>query len=122
MRAVTSATAAAVLGIRAKQLDNVLARIGDGAVVRGRQGLERRIPIHRLPELGLTLELVGRLGLPVRKAHRVAAAVIRGDLEVGPILALAADLDRLRRDIDERLAMTIESLVRPRRGRPPRRG
>ncbi|MEK0430282.1 MAG: hypothetical protein RL139_86 [Gemmatimonadota bacterium] len=118
MRAVTSATAATVLGIRPKQLDNVLARIGAGAFPVGRQGRDRRLPIQRLPELALTLELVTRLGVPVRKAHRVAAAILQGDLDAGPVLQLAVDLAHLRRRIDERLALAIESVVRLPRGRP----
>jgi len=121
VRAVTSATAAAVLGLRPKQLDNVLARIGPEAFPRGRQGRDRRLPIQRLPELAVTLELVGRLGLPVRKAHRVAAAMVRGALDAGPVLTLAVDLDAVRRRIDDRLVLAIESTVRPVRGRPARK-
>jgi len=118
LRAVTSATAATVLGIRPKQLDNVLARIGARAFPIGRQGRDRRLPIQRLPELALTLELVTRLGVPVRKAHRVAAAILQGDLDAGPVLQLAVDLAHLRRRIDERLALAIETVVRLPRGRP----
>ena len=121
MRAVTSATAAAVLGIRPKQLDNVLARIGPAAFPRGRQGRDRRIPVQRLPELAVTLELVARLGLPVRKAHRAADALTRGALDTGPLLSLAVDLPTIRRRLDARLALAIESIVRPPRGRPPRK-
>lgn len=125
MRAITSQTAAQVLEITPKQLDNLLLRIGGVASSTeigssGRQGRERRIPIRTLPELALTLELIAGFGVGVRDGYRIAAALCSGrEHQVGH-LTLGADLEALIDRIDERLASAIETTVRARRGRPPR--
>ena len=125
MRAITSQTAAQVLDITPKQLDNLLSRIGGVASntengSRGRQGRARRIPIRTLPELALTLELTAGLGVGVRDGYRIASALCSGrDHAVGHLL-LRADLEGLRDRIDQRLAAAIETTVRAKRGRPPR--
>lgn len=120
MRAVTTDTAAAVLGVSRRQLDNTLSRIGSAALDTGRQGVARRIPIHRLPVLFLALELTARTGLPVRRAYQVAAALAAGAFVPGPFLRLEMDLEGVRRTIDQRLAVAIETTVTPVRGRPRR--
>lgn len=120
MRAVTSATAAVVLGIDRKSLDSLLARIGHDLLPPGRQGLERRIPVGTLGELLLTLEVMADLQLPARQALQVARNALAGRTEIGGYLRLDADLDTLRRDVEQRLGLAIESVVRPRRGRPRR--
>lgn len=122
MRAVTSDTAAAVLGVSRRQLDNALSRIGSAAIDIGRQGVSRRIPINRLPVLFVALELTARTGLPVRRSYQVAAALVAREFVPGPYLRLEVDLDRIRRIIDERLAVAIETTVTPVRGRPRGRG
>jgi len=125
MRAITSQTAAQVLEITQKQLDNLLLRIGGVASIpesgsQGRQGRERRIPIRSLPELALTLELMAGLGLGVRDGYRIASALCAGrGLEVGH-LTIGADLEGLRDQIDQRLAAAIETTIRAKRGRPRR--
>jgi hypothetical protein len=125
MRAITSQTAAQVLQITPKQLDNLLLRIGEVASStesgsKGRQGRERRIPIKILPELALTLELVDGLGVGLRDGYRIASELCSGrDHAVGH-LTLGADLYGLRDQIDQRLAAAIETTVRARRGRPRR--
>ena len=125
MRAITSQTAAQVLEITPKQLDNLLLRIGGVASStesgsKGRQGRERRIPIRTLPELALTLELVAELGVGVRDGFRIAAALCSGQDHVVGHVTLGADLEGLRDRIDQRLAAAIETTVRAKRGRPPR--
>lgn len=125
MRAITSQTAAQVLEITPKQLDNLLLRIGEVASSsesgsKGRQGRERRIPIKTLPELALTLELVAELGVGVRDGFRIAAELCAGRRHAAGHVTLGADLDGLRDQIDQRLAAAIETTVRARRGRPPK--
>jgi len=127
MRAITSQTAAQVLEITPKQLDNLLLRIGGGASSsesgsKGRQGRERRIPIKILPELALTLELMAGLGVGVRDGYRLAAALCSGGDQEAGHLTLRADLEGLRDQIDQRLAAAIETTVRAKRGRPILRG
>lgn len=125
MRAITSQTAAQVLEITPKQLDNLLLRIGGVASntesgSQGRQGRERRIPIKTLPELALTLELMTGLGVGIRDGYRIASELCSGrDHAVGH-LNISADLGSLTNQIDQRLAAAIETTVRAKRGRPPR--
>lgn len=142
MRAVTTATAAAILGLDRKAFDNMIARIGRDVMPKGRQGVERRIPVALLERLALTADLTAALGAPVRDAYRVAVVLTDpagaegsdpesapapagagrpGAVEatLGPHLRLAVDLAGLRRDIQERAEVAIESIVRRRRGRPP---
>lgn len=121
MRAVTSATAAAVLGIDRRALDSLLARIGGDILPAGRQGVERRIPVATLGELLLTLDLISDLQLPARQALLLARSGLSGRTSLGGFLRLAVDLDSLQDEVERRLGLAIESVVRPRRGRPRKR-
>lgn len=120
MRAITSQTAAQILEITPKQLDNLLLRIGFEALgTPGRQGRARRIPIRALPELALTLEIISGFGTTTREAHRIAASICetRHPYRTGH-LWLDTNLDELRTRIDQHLGAAIETTVRARRGRP----
>lgn len=134
MRAVTSATAAEVLGVSRRTLDALLARLGDAAIPKGRQGVDRRIPIALLETLALTLELSRGLGLAASEAfHRSRALLSNNDsaraataeeppadeMPVGDFSTLVVDVGALRASMAVRLEAAIESVVRPRRGRPP---
>jgi hypothetical protein len=127
MRAVTSATAAIALSIDRKSLDNMLARIGGDELGEGRQGVERRIAVSTLEELALCMELTTALSVPVREAFLLARRLLRredlarefiGSVAIGPHLQLGLDLRGFLQDLHARLAVAIESHVRPRRGRP----
>lgn len=136
MRAVTTATAAAVISIDRKSLDNLLSRIGADAGARGRQGVERKIPVRMLEEIALTVELGERLRIPVREAYALARQLLGrdalravtpslqpepefvGSVNLGPFIHLGADLRALRAQLQARLELAIEMHVRPRRGRP----
>jgi hypothetical protein len=126
-----------------RSLDSMLARIGSELIPRGRQGLERRIPVNLLEVLALTADLVKGLGLPVREAFVLARSMTAGAglpsatattdgspesdhalepiVAVGEFASLQVDRQALRGEIEQRLAAAIESVVRPRRGRPRRR-
>ena len=118
MRAVTTATAAVALGMRRKALDNLLGRIDLPAVTPGRQGVERRIPVALLPELFLTAELVGELSISVRSAFALARRLGQGMAPIGPFLQVMVDTAAIQREIDRRLEVAIETVVRRPRGRP----
>ena len=132
MRAVTSATAAAILQVDRKTLDNILLRLGPEAVPPGRQGVERRIPMGLLEDLILARDLSAGLGVPMREAFRIARQVLNrtpdgspdleaefiGSLPVGAYCQLGADLMRLREDLQQRVEEAVESVVRRPRGRP----
>lgn len=136
MRAITTATAAAVLSVDRKKLDNLLSRIGTDGFKSGRQGVERRIPVAMLEEIALTSELSARLAIPAKEAFALARQLLGrdtprplesgaasgsefvGSLNLGPFVHLGADLHSLRAELHTRLEAAIESQVRPRRGRP----
>lgn len=143
MRAVTSATAAAVLAIDSKSLGNLIARIGSEALPPGRQGVARRIPVAFLELLALSTELSDRLSLSASEAFALARRLLSGGGEhppepiagapertaspsadfvgsvtLGDFLYLGVDLQRFRAELHARLTQAIESHVRPRRGRP----
>ncbi len=124
MRAVTTATAALVLGVERKSLDNLLNRIDPDALPKGRQGVERRIPIALLETLAITSDLMATLGSPARETFHVArliAATPTADgarAQLGPFISVSVDLPALRREINERLEQAIERVVRRPRGRP----
>jgi hypothetical protein len=60
------------LGIERKSLDSMLARLSNGVLPKGRQGVERRIPVHLLETLALATDLADGLGLQFREAFDVA--------------------------------------------------
>ena len=118
MRAVTSATAAAAIGLPKKALDNLLGRLDLPEAASGRQGVERRIPVSLLPELLLTAEISGQLGVPLRSALSLARRLAAGDVSAGPFLRLQADTESIQDEIDRQLEVAIETVVRKPRGRP----
>ena len=120
MRAVTTATAAAVLGVSPKVLDNILRRIDHDALPPGRQGRERKIPVPALVDLLLTIELADQLEIPAKRALAVARSLLVGELDVGAFVQLRIDRGRLWDEVDARLELAIESVARPPRGRPRR--
>lgn len=118
MRAVNTATAAAILGLEAKAFDNMIGRIGLSELPRGRQGLARRIPVSVLPQLLLTAELTEHLGIPYRHAYDVAKALADGRQPAGPFVTVQADYERIRGQVNAQLEHAIESVVPRPRGRP----
>lgn len=133
MRALTTATAAVVLGLERKAFDNLIVRLGPDVLPPGRQGVERRVPVTLVEELMLCLELSAGLGIPARAALAIAQRLMgrhsqasasegfTGSLEVGPFVQLGADLAALRAETQRRCAVAIESVVRRPRGRPAAR-
>jgi hypothetical protein len=133
LRAVTTPTAAAVLRLDRKAFDSLLTRLGSDFLPRGRQGIERRIPVASLETLLLVQELMDGLGLPAKEAlsvaRRLTDSVSKGassagsgtSLVAGSFTGITIDRERLRQEIEERLALAIESVVRAPRGRPKSR-
>jgi hypothetical protein len=135
LRAVTSATAAAILQMDRKNFDNMLLRIGPEALAPGRQGVERRIPVSLIEELLLARELSASLAVPMREAFGLSrqlwgrtrtsgapdlGAAFVGSVPLGEYIQLGVDLARLREELQARLEHAVESVVRPPRGRPAR--
>lgn len=119
-----------------KSFDNFLLRIGSDAFPAGRQGVERRIGFKLLEELLLAKELNSALGVPARDAYLTARRLVGrlpgalteeagidfvGSLRVGAFIQLGADLNLLRTELQQRYETAVETVVRPPRGRPPKR-
>lgn len=118
MRAVTSSTAAAIIGMNRKSFDNFIARLGQSEIPRGRQGVERRIPVSLLPQLLLCAEFADRFSMPFRHAFQLTKMLANGQQPGAPFVRLEVDFDLLRLEIDRRLESAVESVVRRPRGRP----
>ncbi len=112
----------------------MLLRIGPEALPRGRQGVERRIPVSLIEDLLLARDLSAALSIPVKEAFGVARMLLGrapdgdlrlrapfvGSLHVGEFIQLGADLGKLREELQWRIESAVESVVRPARGRPSR--
>lgn len=135
MRAVTASTAADILQLEQKAFDNLLLRIGSDAIAPGRQGVERRIPVLLIEDLLLTRALSAELGVPTREAFLLARRLLGrspdsgrpdlsagfvGSLHLGEFIQLGANIAALREQVQARLESAVETVVRRRRGRPPR--
>jgi hypothetical protein len=123
------------LGLPQKSFDNLLLRIGPDASPPGRQGVERRIPVALIEDLLLTRELSAGLGIPAKEAFQLARQLFGrspgtgrpdlqtsfvGSLRVGEFIQLGSDISGIRQLVQERLEAAVETVVRRRRGRPPR--
>jgi len=125
MRAVTTGTAAFALGITKKDLDNILSRYPIRGYERGRQGVARRLSLASIEQVALAIDLTRDYSIPVPTALLLAEESLSSREGVvsspGGHLAIHADLDRIRRDLQAKLAEAIEHVIPPRRGRPPTR-
>lgn len=122
MPAVTSGTAAFVLGIPKKDLDNILSRHSVRGFERGTRGLARRISLDSIEQVAIAIDLARDFSIPISLALAFAeqALASREGVVTSPDghLAIHADLDRIRKDLHGRLSEAIEYVIPPRRGRP----
>lgn len=134
MRAFTVDVAAAALGVERKFLDNLLSRhpLGDDPAVSGsagepatpprRQGRRRRLTSPMVAHLAVAITLARELEVPLAAALHLAAALRPEGRVVRGALTLTLDRPALERALAQRLAVALEGVREPRRGRPPRRG
>jgi hypothetical protein len=125
MRAVTTGTAALALGIHKKDLDNILSRYHVRGFERGRQGVARRLSQASIEQVALAIDLTRDFSIPTPTALLLAEEALSSREGVitspGGHLAIHADLERIRHDLQAKLAEAIEYVIPPRRGRPPTR-
>ncbi|HLA91231.1 MAG TPA: hypothetical protein VJL28_12465 [Gemmatimonadaceae bacterium] len=124
MQTITTATAALALGIEAKALDNLLNSGANELLPPGERGRSRRIPLDVLELITLVLLLKRDLGVPVTRAVEIAQAIHRaphGEIRLGSLAVLRFDVARLRDVLQRAIADALETVVPPRRGRPPAR-
>jgi len=120
-RAYTVATAALVLGVPIKWLDNVLSHFSLQGIVQERQGVARRITIEGMLQLYLVHSLSSELGTTIVVATQVAQKLAAdGLVELSNGITIRADRDALRAVLVDRLEHAVEVAPVPRRGRPPK--
>jgi hypothetical protein len=120
VRAYTLATAALALGTSPKWLDNVLSHYTIPGVVQSRQGISRRLSLHGLIILGLTLILTQELGVPSARAIKIAETIAANEGEfVSGLISVNVGWTKFRTDLIERLGTAVEIAPLPKRGRPP---
>lgn len=105
--------------MKRKALDNILNRIDSDLLPRGRQGVERRIPITVLADIFLATELTRSFGTSVSRAFELAQSLSdKRSSQMGPFLSLMVDRAAIQAELDAQLEVAIESVVRKPRGRP----
>jgi len=120
-RAYTIATAALVLGVSAKWLDNALSHFKVPGVAQKRQGVARRLTVESLLHLSIAVILGRVLNVPLGHALEVARQVVSGDGRLATNeLQLEFSLSTLHAEILNRLDNAVEITPMPRRGRRPK--
>jgi hypothetical protein len=116
-------TAAIVLGISSKELDNLLSRSAPPGVISGPQGSDRRISLDAIQHVAIGREIRGLAGCSWRRALELSAELGRsGEVtSTSGLLAIRVDARALREAIQSHLIEASEYVVRPRRGRRPAR-
>jgi hypothetical protein len=122
MRLYDIAIAALAIGAPRKWTDNVLSQYNLPEVVSVRQGVARRIPYQGILRLAIIRELHTELGIGVATAVHFASILLDSGqdavLHTGQI-RVSIDLTSLRKALDQRLALALESTPSRPRGRPP---
>ena len=124
MRLYDVAVASLAIDAPLKWTDNLLAHHAIPEVRSRARGVARGISWVGLVRIALIRELHLALGCGVREAVALSDLMLRepdGVLAPGRFLTLGFDRRALEENLHRRLADTLESAPRPRRGRPPRR-
>ena len=122
MQKLTTATAAATLGIDSKALDNILSREASHLVACGARGKSRRISAHVLELVAVALVLKRDLGIPISRGLDLAAKLgesISGEVPFGRFGTLCFKINPLRLAMQQSIADIVEQTAPPLRGRPP---
>ena len=126
MRAVTTGTAAFALSVSKKELDNILSRYPVRGFERSKQGIQRRLSFASIEQVALAIDLTRVYHIPTPVSLLLAEEALSSREGIitspGGHLAIHVDIDRIRRDLQAKLADAIEHVIPPRRGRPPVRG
>jgi hypothetical protein len=124
MRSYDVAIASLVIQAPLKWTDNLLSQHTIADVLSSRRGIARRITHPGLVRIALVRQLHISLGVSVADSVRIAAQMLDSEsprvYTIGQ-LTLTVDIKQLERELDARLAATLESAPAPRRGRPPNR-
>lgn len=121
MRTLSTASAAAAIGVDRKTLDNVLAREAKSLILTGQHGRSRRIPVAALERIAVAFVLNRDLGVSVAKGLELAQLIFAAPssrVAVGSLGTLTFDVSSLRRTLELAIDEALESVAEPARGRP----
>ena len=122
MQKLTTATAAATLGVDTRVLDNILSREASHLVPSGVRGRSRRISVQVLELVAVALVLKRDLGIPIARGLDLAAKLgesVAGEIPFGRFGTLRFSFNPLRSAMQQSIADIVEQTVPPERGRPP---
>ena len=112
-----------VAGADRRWVDNLLARFELPGVESAGQGTTRRISNLGIYHVALVSRLVDTVGIPLEAASALATKLLaaRGEASLSLFGELQLRFDRAAfvDAVDARIADAVESVVPPRRGRPP---
>ena len=120
MPAYSSRTVSLAIGLKPKELDNLLSRSAIRGVSGGTPGRNRRIAGEAISTIAMAAELRRAFGSPWHQALEIAEMLIRSEtirFSEG-LLTLSASLSRHREHLKQRLDEVAEYVVTPSRGRP----
>jgi hypothetical protein len=121
-RSYSVSTVQLVLDAPAKWVDNVLTHHEVPGVVRGRRGLSRGLPPRALLVLGVALEVIRELQMPIGAAIALATSLCDDptrEVRVTTEITLRVDVLAIERRLERRLLEATEVAGAKRRGRPP---
>lgn len=112
---------AAAIGCSAKELANIINRIGLRAGTDGLQGRSRRIDVDSVRALDIVSQL-SRSGLSATAAYTIARMLERDHrAEIGGVIVLTYDRAGHIASLNQRLSDAAQKIVPRRRGRPPKK-
>lgn len=121
VRAVALATQTPV-----KWVDNLLSHHHLPGIEHGRQGVQRCVSDDGLLAIELTRQFNYELGIPLQRAARLAASVLRAradkmaSLAIAEEIQLSVNIAAVARRLREQVVSAMETVSPRRRGRPPR--
>jgi hypothetical protein len=119
LQKIATATAATVLGVNEKSLDNILCRVASDQLPPGERGRRRLVPVLLIEQIAIALILRRDLDIPLSRGMQLAEALTKGGGSVGHDFgSLTFDLKALRTSLRQTIADAIEQTALPVRGRP----
>ena len=124
MRSYDAKLVAHAIGAKPKWVDNLLSHHELPGVERSRQGVQRRISADGLLAIEMVRLLITDVGMPAERAARVVrsllvdatASELHFATESG--LHVTVQATTIRRRLHDQMRAAVESVPRPKRGRP----
>jgi hypothetical protein len=121
LRAYSTAVVANALKVDTRWLDSIIAQNHIDGVQRERQGVSRAISPAAVLTIGVAMELMEALRIPIAGALDLARLLLVDAGEHSPAegIVLRVDVHAIERRMAGRLTEAVEAHPPPKRGRPP---